>query len=110
MSTLNEDRVWWAGTGGPPHLSDEERRDHPASRPGTGQPVFWRDEEHRVSASLRCMACGWYKDSTCNGRCHCGGYTWMDLSVPVRRETERPLVQPLAAVARSHVARPTQSS
>ena len=84
------------GTGGPEELSEEEKEGHPAARPGTGSAVVWRNEEHRVSPWMRCLACGWYQDDFYNGDCACGAHNWENTGpkpatqVPQRRRAEEP--------------------
>src|SRR5690348_5237961 len=80
--------AWRGGTGGPPERendgpcgwSAEEAREHPASRPGTGREVLWRNEVHVVSPSYRCLCCGWYKDEFFGGGCPCGANNWINLA------------------------------
>jgi hypothetical protein len=94
MSTPDE--RWFyevkGGTGGPENLSAEEKRGHPASRPGSGTSVVWRNEPHRVSPWMRCLCCGWYQDEFYAGVCACGAYNWVNMSpepsVPPRQSVQ----------------------
>jgi hypothetical protein len=82
-SPLSEEELWleWTdGTGGPENLSAAEKRNHPASKPGTGQRVAWGTGIHIVSRWIRCMVCGWYKDEFYGGLCACGAENWLDTS------------------------------
>ena len=71
-------RSWRGGTGGPPGW----KWDHPASRPGTGRPMVWRNQMHVISPSLRCFVCGLYEDRATAGQCYCGAINWTETGLP----------------------------
>jgi len=79
------ENLWSPSNGnifGPKKWPAERKRNHPASKPGTGRKVMWGDEGneiHVVSPYMRCVCCGWYQDSFYGGECACGANNWINL-------------------------------